>query len=195
MAVVQTGIAGRVSSLWKNVTDSYFLGVSCLLFVITDCKAPTGIWIVTKGISGRNLFHVRVADVTRVTGKGEEDRKTRRPSETLPGQLWSPELLEVCQGAFQRRLRPLFGISSYFWDDALHCFKVRQCYVWLVGWACSNYMPPWLLFSRLIRTVFKTFVDHSSWTLLYVSKSSVIYPWNYWLGTASFFSMHVLSSL
>lgn len=161
---VQPRTAGCVNSLWKNVTDSYFLGIPCLLFVITDCKAPTGICIITKGISVQNPFHLQVADVTRVRKKGEEDRKSRRPSESLPGQVWSPKLLGVCLDVFQRRILPLFG-SSYFWDR-MHCFKVRQCYVLFFGWTCSNYMPPWLLFGRLIRIIFKTFVDHSSWTLL-----------------------------
>lgn len=105
---VQSGTAGRVNSLWKNETDSYFLGMSCLLFVVTGCKAPTGVCVITKGISVQNPFHIQVADVRRVRKKGEEDRKSRRPSESLPGQVWSPKLLGVCLGVFQRRILTLW---------------------------------------------------------------------------------------
>lgn len=187
MAVVEPETAGCVTSLGKNVPDSSFLGISCLLCVTADGKMPAAIGVVMKGISGQNPFHVQVADVARVRGKGEEDTKNRRPNETLPGHLWSPKLLEVCRVHLKQNPASDGDEFLLLRQDALHCFKVRQCYVLLVGWACSNYMPPWLLFGRLIRTIFKTFVDHSSWTLLYVSKSSMIYPWNYWLGTASFF--------
>lgn len=114
MAVVEPETAGCVTSLGKNVSDSSFLGISCLLCVTADGKMPAAIGVVMKGISGQNPFHVQVADVARVRGKGEEDTKNRRPNETLPGPLWSPKLLEVCRVHLKQNPAS-DGMSSYFW--------------------------------------------------------------------------------
>lgn len=185
------GLLGVVRSLWKNVSDSYFLPVSCLLFFITDCKSPAGVWSCHEGQLRSESFPHSCG----TCGKGQRERRRGQKEQ---GSQWNlsrtplksgtalPGRLEGCQVHCEWESCACVGLVHSLRWEALQCLKVRQCYVRLVGWACFNYMPPWLLFCRLIRTIFKTFVDHSSWTLLYVSKSSMIYPWNYWLGTASF---------
>lgn len=179
------------------MTDSHFLrGFYWLFFIITDCMQITNCGLE---LSGRTS-PVRILPTYSWCGKGQSERRRGQKKETqgnltgipLPSRTTFSEKLEIWVH-FKWKTASV-RVSSYLQDRRpLHCFKVRQCYMLLVGWACSNYMPPWLLFYRLIRTIFKTFVDHSSRTLLYVSKSTMIYPWNYWLGTASFF--HCMFSL
>lgn len=147
-------------------------------------------WADIEGIQVTVLFTFNWKmwlESQRRRGLKEQEAQCNFTRTPLKSATVSPRTLGVCWGAFQMRKLPVSEEFLPSRQDARHCFKVRQCYVLLIRWACSNYMPPWLLFCRLIRTIFKTFVDHSSWTLLYVSKSSMIYPWNYWLGMASFF--------